>query len=85
MGVAVHTADLRWGSFGSWTLMVVARHEAVRFSYDGRDSFLIVEVSPAMNHSHPNDWKELLVKGLDNRQDEAVAFVEELLRKRFSI
>jgi len=83
-GVAVHSANLRWGSCGSWTLVAVARHEAVRFTYDGRDSFITVEASPAVNHSYPNDWKELLVKGIDNRQDEALAFVEELLRKRFA-
>jgi len=83
--VVTHTADLQWGHFGSWTLMVMKRHEAVRFTYDGRDSFITVAASPFENSSYPNEWKELVVKGIDNRQDEAIAFVEEFIRKRFAI
>ncbi len=84
INVTVHTADLQWGSFGSWTLMIIKRHEAVRFLYDGRDSFITVEASPMRQYSYPNEWKELVVKGIDNRQDEAIAFVEDFIRKRFT-
>ena len=82
--VAVHTANLNWGSFGSWVLMVMKRHEAVRFTYDGRDSFITVEASPIGQSSYPNEWKELVVQGIDNRQNETITFVEDFLRTRFS-
>ena len=82
--VAVHTADLQWGSFGCFTLMVMKRSEAVRFVYDGRDSFVTVEASPVRLHSYPNEWQELLVKGLDNREDEVLGFIESFIRTRFT-
>jgi hypothetical protein len=82
--ILVHTADLRWGSFGSFTLMVVKREEAVRFMYDGRDSYVTVDASPITGNSYPNQWKQLVVKGLNKQNDEVIRFVEDFLRTRFS-
>ena len=82
--IIVHTASLEWGSFGSWNLMVVKNHEAIRFTYDGRDSFIKVEASPLQNHSYPNQWKEIEVKGMDDRQNEAISYVESFALKQFS-
>lgn len=84
MGVTTHTADLKWGSFGCFTLMVMKEKEAIRFQYDGRDSFVTVEGSPVREYSYPNEWKELTVKGMDNRSDEVLTFIEEFLGKRFN-
>lgn len=81
IGVAVNTATLDWSSFGSWMIIVSKRHEAVRFTYDGRDSFITVEASSIQL---PFEWKELVVKGIENRLNEAQAFVEEFIRLRFT-
>ncbi len=83
-GIIVHTARLEWGSFGSWILMVIKNHEAVRFTFDGRDSFIKVESSPLKNHSYPNQWEEIEIKGMDDRQNEAISYVESFALKRFS-
>ena len=83
--VVTHTVDLRWGSFGGWTLIVNKRHEDVKFTYDGRDSFITVAASPVGDSGCQKEWKELVVKGIDNMHGEALAFVEEFIRKRFTI
>lgn len=85
LGVVTHTLELHWGSFGHFTLIVMKKSEAVRFDYDGRDSFVRVEASPVRQYSHPNEWKELVVKGIDNRHDEVIDFIESFLRLRFTV
>lgn len=85
LDITTHTAELHWGSFGHFTLMVMKNQEAVRFDYDGRDSFVKVEASPVRLHSYPNEWTDLLVKGIDNREDEVIDFIEGFLRKRFTV
>jgi len=84
LGIITHTLNLHWGSFGHFTLIVMKRHEAVRFDYDGRDSFVRVEASPIRGYSYPNEWKELVVKGIDNRHDEVIDYIENFLRLRFT-
>ena len=83
--VCTHTADLHWGSFGSWTLLFTKRQEAIRFYYDGRDSYILVEASPMREWSSPNEWKELATKGIDHEKDDAIAYVEDFVRTRFSV
>jgi hypothetical protein len=83
--VCTHTADIHWGSFGNWTLIAIKRQEAIRFTYDGRDSYITVEASPIRDHSYPNEWEQIVVKGMDNLKNEAMTFAEDFLRKKFTI
>ena len=81
--ITTHSLRAEWGSFGSWQLIVAKMGEAVRFTYDGRDSFLTVESSPIRDHSAPNQWKEHLVKGMDNMNNEVIEFCESFLTNKF--
>lgn len=83
--VCTHTVDIHWGHFGNWTLIATKRDEAVRFKYDGRDSYVTVEISPIRDNSCPNEWEQVMVKGMDNMNNEAMAFAEDFLRRRFTI
>lgn len=74
--IVTHTIELHWGSFGHFSLIVMKNQEAVRFDYDGRDSYIRVEASPVREHSYPNEWKELLVKGIDNLNDAATSIYQ---------
>jgi hypothetical protein len=85
MDVCTHTADLHWGHFGHWTLILTKRQEAVRFDYDRRDSFIRVEASPIREWSSPNEWTELTVKGIDYKKDDVLAYIENFIRARFTI
>ena len=82
--IVIHSLRADWGSFGSWQLIAVKREEAIRFTYDGRDSFVIVDSSPMRNYSAPNEWREEIVKGIDNRKNEALDFCEEFLSNKFN-
>lgn len=84
LGIVTHTIELHWGSFGHFSLIVMKRAEAVRFHYDARDSYVQIEASPVREHLYPNEWKELLVKGIDNRNYEVIEFIENFLRLRFT-
>lgn len=85
MEICTHTVDIQWGHFGNWALIATKRDEAVRFRYDGRDSFLTVETSPIRDNSSPNEWEQVMIKGMDNMNNESMVFAEEFLRKRFAI
>ena len=83
--IVTHSLRADWGTFGSWQLIVKKREEAIRFTYDGRDSFITIESSPIRDHSAPNEWQEDVVKGIDNTNNEVFGFCEDFLRKRLSI
>lgn len=83
LDIMTHTLNLHWGSFGHFSLIVTKRHEAVRFHFDGRDSFVRVEDSPVREYSYPNEWKEIVVKGIDSQHEEVFDYIESFLRLRF--
>jgi alkylated DNA repair dioxygenase AlkB len=84
--IVVGSLRADYSAFGGWVLVAQKHHEAVRFTWDGRDGFLTVEGSPMPDGSAPRDWKQELVKGFDRPSGAyPVPFVAEYLQKRFPI
>lgn len=54
--------------------------EVVRFVWDGREGYLIVDKSPTPPLSAPNRWERQLEKAFDCKE-RAIEFVEEYLRE----
>lgn len=80
MGFTVDSADLNWGSFGCWTVVVIKQKRALRFSFNGRDSFITVESATIRHNSDLDEWKELLVKEINGRQAGSISFTEDFIR-----
>ncbi len=82
--VVVGSLRADYAAFGGWVLVTQKHHEAVRFTWDGRDGFLIVEGSPMSDSRTPENWRQELVKGFDRLSGcDPVRFVAEYLQKRF--
>jgi len=84
--IVVGSLQADYSAFGGWVLVAQKHHEAVRFTWDGRDAFLTVEGSPMPDSSGPKDWREELVKGFDRVSGaDPIQFVAEYLQKRFPV
>ena len=57
--------------------------DAVRCFWDGRDHYLLIQVSPTRPLSAPNEWRQEHAKGFDT-SEEAVRYLEQYLERRFS-
>jgi len=57
--------------------------EVIRFFWDGRDRYLMVEASPRRPLSAPNEWQQEHAQGFDT-SEEAVQYVLDYLKRRFS-
>ena len=86
IGVATYSLELLHGFFGCWTLVVTKGDEAVRFYFDGKESYLTVQISPLKKWQAPNQWTNLEVKMPPKllRGDEPISFVESFLREKFA-
>ena len=58
-GFTIDELKALWGLFGSWSIIVIKGHQAIRFWWDGRDKYMTVEGSPKRNLSAPNEWKDV--------------------------
>ena len=83
--VVIARLHLEFSIFGCWTMVATKREEAVQLCYDGRDSYITIEVSPIRKHSTPNEWVHVETKGINNRTTEALDYAEAFLRKRFTV
>ena len=84
--IVVGSLQAEYSAFGGWRIVAQKQHEAVRFTWDGRDGFLTVEGSPMPDSSAPKDWRQELVKGFDKASGaDPVRFVDEYLQKRFPV
>ena len=82
--ITVNSLRADYASFGSWILIAYKNHEAIRFTWDGRDGFITIESSPQTNQNSPNEWKQENMKGLDVRSGVSpTCFVEQYLQTRF--
>jgi hypothetical protein len=59
IGFSVESLQIEYGAFGSWKMVVVRRHHAYRFIFDGRDAFLTIESARFTNNSRISDWREV--------------------------
>jgi hypothetical protein len=77
--IEVVVSDLRLyhNMFTSWELAAIKGDEAVKIFFDGRDSFVIAEISPVRKHSVPNEWKRVDAKGISKGYPESIAYAEE--------
>ncbi len=84
--IVVESLRADYSAFGSWVLIAQKHHEAVRFTWDGRDGFLTVEGSPMPDSRVPHEWREEILKGFDRVSGaDPVRFVDEYLKKRFPV
>jgi hypothetical protein len=56
--------------------------DMLRCTWDGRDHYLMIEVSPRRPLSAANEWRREHAKGFDT-SDEAVQYLETYLQQRF--
>lgn len=84
--IVIGSLHAEYSSFGSWQLIATKHHEAVRFSWDGRDGYLTVAGSPVPDSSAPRAWREEVVKGFDRiAGEDPLLFVDQYLMKRFPV
>ncbi len=82
--IVVSSLQVEPSAFGGWVLVAEKRHEAIRFTWDGRDGFLTIESSPMPDNRRPKEWRQELLKGFDIVSGNSpVRFVVEYLKKRF--
>jgi hypothetical protein len=56
--------------------------DVLRCVWDGRDHYLLIEISPRRPLSAPNEWRQEHTKGFDT-SEEAVQYLEDYLERRF--
>ena len=84
--IVIGSLHTEYSSFGSWQLIAIKHHEAVRFRWDGRDGYLTVAGSPMPDSRTQKEWREEVVKGFDRvAGDDPQLFVDQYLTKRFPI
>jgi hypothetical protein len=84
--IVVASLHADYSLFGSWQLIAEKHHEAIRFFWDGRDSYITTESSPIRQNSAPNEWKHETAKGFDVPSGgDPLRFVEEYLERRFPV
>ncbi len=73
--------------FGSWFLVIGKRKQRMKFSWDGKESYLGVEVSQFENSNSVAEWQPVSPNVVDVQKTEAevFSFIKETLGKQYAI
>jgi len=80
-GIEANAHAPGWG--GSWCVIVNKGNEALRLWWDGRERYVIIEISPIEGDQVPNNWRTEIRQALHKRGDNPLVFVEDYLTKRY--
>lgn len=83
INVITASANLEFGIFGIWTINVQRGFEELKASYDGRDEFISIEVSPIDQHTSHRTWKALEQRPMG--RSVVIAHLESVIRGRFPL
>ena len=83
INVITSNANLDFGCFACWSVQVQRGFEELKASYDGRDEFISIEVSPIDQYTSHRTWKTLEQRPIG--RSVVIAHLEEVIRKRFPI
>ena len=79
--------DYNYMVFGSWSLVIGKSKHRMRFSWDGKESYLGVGVSEFQNSNSTANWEPVLpsIGGTQKTEVEVFAFIKESLKKQYVI
>ena len=83
INVTTVTVNLEFGCFGSWTVNVQRGFEELKASYDGRDEFIAIEVSPIDQYTSHRTWKTLEQHPIG--RSVVISHLEGVIRRRFPL
>lgn len=78
--IAIYEYSFTYMAFGSWQLVAGRRNKMIRFTYDGKDSYL----SHCDSSIKPKNWQELNHRRIETRSGEdPFSFVMDILDSEF--
>ena len=82
-GISIYQLELYYGVFGSWKMIATKDKEAMRLSFDGKEHYLVAEVSSMQTYSAPRNWKPTQTKIAVKNSLESIEYAEKLLVEKF--
>jgi hypothetical protein len=83
IGVRIDHLQLDYGAFGSWNLVATNGKEAMRFIFDGKESYLTAESSPVQHYNGLHKWKPIGTKIKIKNSSQAIEYTEKLLMEKY--
>jgi hypothetical protein len=83
INVTTASANLDFCYFGSWTVNVQRGFEELKASYDGKDEFISIEVSPIDQYTSHRTWKSLEQRPIG--RSVAISHLERVIRGRYPL
>ena len=86
-GLTFYEHQYNYNAFGSWLIIVGKSKDRMKFTWDGKDSRLDVEVSPFQNNNSVASWENtsLLQLGPDSAPVEIFQVLQRHIRDRYGI
>ena len=66
-GIAIYEHSYHMLAFGSWTIVAGRRNRRVKFSWDGRDEFLEIQVAEHDSSAMPARWSHIRTEQIKAR------------------
>ena len=85
LGITVYERSYSHEAFESWSVVAGKPHHRMRFSWDGKESYLGIAESEFTNSSSNPEWQPVFpsVSGTQTSTDEVLGFITNQLRERY--
>jgi hypothetical protein len=84
-GTTLYEHSYSHQAFGSWSVIVGKPHHRMRFSWDGKESYLGIAESEFSNSSSSPDWQPVFpsISGTQKSTAEVLSFIIKQLSERY--
>ena len=78
--------DYDYMAFGSWVLVIGKSKHRMKFSWDGKESYLGVGISKFQNSNSTANWEPEFpsIGGTQKTEEEVFSFVKDKLKKQYT-
>jgi len=85
IGVTLYEHSYSYQAFGSWYVVVGKPHHRMRFSWDGKESYLGIGEAKFSNSSSPAEWEPVFpsISGTQAQPAEVFQFIFKKVSKRY--
>lgn len=85
IGVTLYEHSYNYQVFGSWYVVVGTPHHRMRFSWDGKESYLGIGVAEFCNSNSPPEWKPISssISGTQAKPSEVFNFILKKVNEQY--